>query len=48
MRFTTSLQFICIKELFFRKKNKKNDTCPCSSGKKYKFCYMNDEIQLDI
>ncbi|EEM68353.1 MULTISPECIES: SEC-C metal-binding domain-containing protein [Bacillus cereus group] len=24
------------------------DTCACNSGKKYKFCCMNKEIELDI
>ncbi|MEH7218149.1 SEC-C metal-binding domain-containing protein [Bacillus toyonensis] len=24
------------------------DTCACNSGKKYKFCCMNTEIELDI
>ncbi|MCQ6342843.1 SEC-C metal-binding domain-containing protein [Bacillus cereus] len=24
------------------------DTCACNSGKKYKFCCMNKEIELGI
>ncbi|WP_369680619.1 YecA family protein [Bacillus sp. AFS023182] len=24
------------------------ENCPCNSGKKYKFCCMNKEIELDI
>ncbi|MEC3033229.1 SEC-C metal-binding domain-containing protein [Bacillus thuringiensis] len=24
------------------------DTCACNSGKKYKFCCMSKEIELDI
>ncbi|WIG34246.1 MULTISPECIES: SEC-C metal-binding domain-containing protein [Bacillus cereus group] len=24
------------------------ESCPCNSGKKYKFCCMNKEIDLDI
>nr|WP_255447458.1 SEC-C metal-binding domain-containing protein [Bacillus sp. FDAARGOS_235] len=24
------------------------ENCPCNSGKKYKFCCMNKEIDLDI
>ncbi|WP_353958459.1 SEC-C metal-binding domain-containing protein [Bacillus sp. DX1.1] len=24
------------------------ENCPCNSGKKYKFCCMNKEVELDI
>ncbi|WP_238601950.1 SEC-C metal-binding domain-containing protein [Bacillus cereus] len=24
------------------------ENCPCNSGKKYKYCCMNKEIELDI